>query len=308
MFQAHAALFLYATSPVHMGAGQAFGLIDNPIARERHSEHPVFPGSGLKGAIRHRFHALPGWSDGAAGERLLDRLFGPESQSGTLHAGAVSLGDAQLVAFPVRSVKEGYVYATSAYALARAARLLAQLGVTGMPTPPESVASGTCCVANSKLLAGDKLHLEAFEYTNAPGAASALAEVARWLADKALPAEEAHAFFRDKFARDLVLLSDEDFTWFAKNATVVEPHVRIDNKTGTASDRGLFYTENLPPESLLLGSLMTSRERSGKGELAAEAVLAQVKGAIDGKLLQVGGDATTGRGLVSARVQPSVGA
>ena len=62
MFQAHAALFLYATSPVHMGAGQAFGLIDNPIARERHSEHPVFPGSGLKGAIRHRFHALPGWS------------------------------------------------------------------------------------------------------------------------------------------------------------------------------------------------------------------------------------------------------
>ncbi|TMW74625.1 type III-B CRISPR module RAMP protein Cmr4, partial [Thauera sp. UPWRP] len=297
MFQAHAALFLYATSPVHMGAGQAFGLIDNPIARERHSEHPVFPGSGLKGAIRHRFHALPGWSDGAAGERLLDRLFGPESQSGTLHAGAVSLGDAQLVAFPVRSVKEGYVYATSAYALARAARLLAQLGVTGMPTPPESVASGTCCVANSKLLAGDKLHLEAFEYTNAPAAASALAAVARWLADKALPAEEAHAFFRDKFARDLVLLSDEDFTWFAKNATVVEPHVRIDNKTGTASDGGLFYTENLPPESLLLGSLMTSRERSGKGELAAEAVLAQVKGAIDGKLLQVGGDATTGRGL-----------
>ena len=52
----------------------------------------------------------------------------------------------------------------------------------------------------------------------------------------------------------------------------------------------------------------TSRERSGKGELAAEAVLAQVKGAIDGKLLQVGGDATTGRGLVSARVQPGVGA
>ena len=133
MFQAHAALFLYATSPVHMGAGQAFGLIDNPIARERHSEHPVFPGSGLKGAIRHRFHALPGWSEGAVGERLLDRLFGPESQSGTLHAGAVSLGDAQLVAFPVRSVKEGYVYATSAYALARTARLLAQLGVAGMP-------------------------------------------------------------------------------------------------------------------------------------------------------------------------------
>ena len=313
MFQAHAALFLYATSPVHMGAGQAFGLIDNPIARERHSEHPVFPGSGLKGAIRHRFHSLLEWREGPAGERLLDRLLGPESRpedrgGKELHAGAVSLGDAQLVAFPVRSVKEGYVYATRAYALARATRLLAQLGVAGMPMPPESVASGTCCVANPKLLAGDKLHLEAFEYANVPSAAGALAEVADWLKKNALPVEEAHRFFREKFARDLVLLSDEDFTWFAKNATVVEPHVRIDNEKGTASDGGLFYTENLPPESLLLGSLMASRERSGKGELAAEAVLAQVKGAIDGKLLQVGGDATTGRGLVSARVLPGAGA
>ena len=302
MFQAHAALFLYASSPVHMGSGQAFGLIDNPIARERHSEHPVFPGSGLKGAIRHRFYTLPSWNEGADGERLLDRLFGPDSQSGALYAGAVSLGDAQLIAFPVRCVKQGYVYATSGYAIARAARLLAQLGITGMPALPARMASGKVCVANPALLSGDKLHLEAFEYTNDPAASAELAAVARWLADNALPGGDAHAFFKDKFASDLVLLSDEDFTWFTKNATVVEPHVRIDNKTGTASDGGLFYTENLPPESLLLGSLMASRERSGKGDLPAQAILAQVSTAIHGQLLQVGGDATTGRGLVNARV------
>ncbi|MCK2127760.1 type III-B CRISPR module RAMP protein Cmr4 [Thauera aromatica] len=302
MFQAHAALFLYATSPVHMGAGQAFGLIDNPIARERHCEHPVFPGSGLKGAIRHRFHALPGWREGQKGEHLLDRLFGPESQSGTLHAGAISLGDAQLVAFPLRSVKQGYVYATSAHALARTARLLAQLGIAGMPTTPDAPAAGKACVANAELLSGDKLHLEAFEYHNDSTQAGKLAAVADWLAGHALPTGEAHAFFRDKFARDLVLLADDDFNWFSKNATVVEPHVRIDDDTGAAAKTGLFYTENLPPETLMLGSLMASRERSGKGELEADAVLAQVTGAIDGQLLQIGGDATTGRGLVAARV------
>lgn len=307
MFQAHAALFLYATSPVHMGAGQAFGLIDNPIARERHTEHPLFPGSGLKGAIRHRFHALPGWSEGATGERLLDRLFGPESRpedrgGKDLFAGAVSLGDAQLVAFPVRSVKRGYVYATSAHALARAARLLSQLGVAGMPALPAPVDPGSASVTDAGLLSGDKLHLEAFEYTHAPAQAQALKAVARWLADNALPTGEAHAFFRDKFATDLVLLADNDFTWFTKNATVVEPHVRIDNKTGTASDGGLFYTENLPPEALMLGSLMATRERSGQAETPASGVLGHVTKAIDGQLLQVGGDATTGRGLVAARV------
>lgn len=302
MFQAHAALFLYATSPVHMGAGQAFGLIDNPIARERHCEHPVFPGSGLKGAIRHRFHALPGWIEGEKGEKLLDRLFGPESQSGNLHAGAISLGDAQLVAFPVRCVKQGYVYATSAHALARAARLLAQLGIQDVPAVPAALAAGACCAVNPELLSNNLLHLEAFEFHNSRAQDDKLKAVAGWLADHALPAGEAHDYFRDKFARDLVLLADEDFTWFAKNATVVEPHVRINNKTGAADDRGLFYTENLPPETLMLGSLMASRERSGKAELEAEAVLQHVTQAIDGQLLQIGGDATTGRGLVAARV------
>lgn len=306
MFQAHAALFLYATSPVHMGAGQAFGLIDNPIARERHSEHPVFAGSGLKGAIRHRFHAMLDsiWRT----DKLLDRLFGPDSQSGGLHAGAVSLGDAQLVAFPVRSVKEGYVYATSPYALARAARLLGQLGVAGMPplpVLPAAVANqpASALVANPGLRSSDdKLHLDAFEFASDLDA-DRLPAVARFLADKALPTGKAYDFFRKKLADDLVLLSDEDFGWFARNATVVEPHVRIDNDTGAAAKTGLFYTENLPPESLMLGSLIVSRERSGgDNPLEAEAVLAQVAGAIDGQLLQVGGDATTGRGLVAARV------
>ena len=78
----------------------------------------------------------------------------------------------------------------------------------------------------------------------------------------------------------------------------MNPHVRIDDKTGTASDGGLFYVENLPPESLLIAPLMASAERSGKGEIAAEAVISHVLANLDGQLLQIGGDATTGRGQV----------
>ncbi len=99
MFAKHAALFLYAVSPVHMGAGTAVGVIDNPIQRERHTNHPCFAGSGIKGAVRHGFTAIGG------DEKLIDRLFGPDAGSGDLHAGAISFGDAQLVALPVRSLK-----------------------------------------------------------------------------------------------------------------------------------------------------------------------------------------------------------
>ncbi|WP_438438787.1 RAMP superfamily CRISPR-associated protein [Hydrogenophilus thermoluteolus] len=58
MFEKYAALFLYAVSPVHMGAGQATGVIDNPIQRERHTNHPCFAGSGIKGALRHAWESL----------------------------------------------------------------------------------------------------------------------------------------------------------------------------------------------------------------------------------------------------------
>ncbi|HEY8386102.1 MAG TPA: hypothetical protein VIK82_07785, partial [Porticoccaceae bacterium] len=69
-----------------------------------------------------------------------------------------------------------------------------------------------------------------------------------------------------------------------------------------ADDGGLFYTENLPPESVMIAPLMASKTRTGKDDLPAEAVLAQIKGVIHAKPLQIGGDATTGRGLVVANV------
>lgn len=290
MYQAQAALFLYAVSPVHMGAGSAFGLIDSPIQRERHTDHPLFAGSGLKGAVRHRFGQLPGWKGD-----LLERFFGPDG--GELFAGAISFGDAQLVLFPVRSAKQGYVYATSPLALARTARQLALLGKQGWAGTIEPPAAGQCRTASADFLhEGQKLHLEAFEY--AATVSSELQQIGQWLAAHALPQDDAHAFFRDKLGRDLVLLTDDDFAYFVKNATVVEPHVRIDDSTGTASDGGLFYVENLPPESLLIAPLMASRERSGKQEVEAEAVLAHVLGNLHGQLVQIGGDATTGRGQV----------
>ena len=93
---------------------------------------------------------------------------------------------------------------------------------------------------------------------------------------------------------------------------VVEPHVRINDNTGTADDGGLFYVENLPPESLLIGLAQASHTRARKGApdsdaLTAEQVLARVfEGeallpGIDARVLQIGGDATTGRGLVQVR-------
>ena len=307
MFEASKALFIYCVSPVHMGAGTAIGLIDNPIQRERHTEYPMIAGSGLKGAVRHHFWSQLDDSSRKDKANLLNRLFGPETDASEF-AGAVSFGDAQLVAFPVRCVKGAFVYATSPTALARTARTLALVGANS-DWPTVTVEAGHCKLANHNLMNGDKLHLEAFEFTAHMD--QSLMKVTEWLSQHALPPDAAYDFFREKLKTDLVLLSDEDFSYFVRNATVVEPHVRINNETGTADDGGLFYTENLPPESLLLAPVMASAERSTdkiRGDKvrfnagqALQIVLAgdgNGFGGLDGKLLQIGGDATTGRGQV----------
>lgn len=309
MFEKQAALFLYAVSPVHMGIGQAIGIVDNPIQRERHTQHPCFAGSGIKGALRHSFERLGGKPEQIAA------IFGPEAGGAELHAGAVSFGDAQLVLLPVRSLKESYVYVTCPQALARAARLLALIGINA-GWPSLTVAEGRCLIANEALLAnpgkqganeGKRLHLETFEYVAADDAsqqAAALQTISTYLAEHALPAGAEHQFFRDKLKRDLVVLSDTDFTFFSENAMLIETHVRINEKTGTAEDGALFATENLPPESLLIAPLLASSARTGSSDAAhdAKAMRAAIKSVIHGKLLQLGGDATSGRGLVIANV------
>lgn len=295
MFEAQRLVFYTCVSPVHMGAGQAVGAIDNPIQREVHTSHPLIAGSGLKGAVRHHFTRT--WKD----NELIARLFGPE-RGASEHAGAIAFTDAALVAFPVRSLKNTFIYATCPTALARLKRLAGAAAQWSVP----AVAEGNAKAASDTAFSNGRLVLEAFDF--AATADAGVKAVAEWLADNALPQSTEHEYFRNKLKTDLVVLSDTEFGHFVRHATVVEAHVKIDNDTGAAAKGALFYTENLPPEALLAGLLLASVERrKGKdteGLLDASAVLAAVlrdagerKGLAD-HLLQVGGDATTGRGLI----------
>jgi len=298
MFQAQQLVFYSCVSPVHMGAGQAVGAIDNPIQREVHTGHPLIAGSGLKGAVRHHFART--WAD----KQLITRVFGPERDASE-HAGAIAFTDAALVAFPVRSLRNTFVYATCPTALGRLKRLAGSQATWKVA----QVAVGSVMTASSgasSALVNGRLILEAFDFAASEDAN--VKAIAAWLADHALPPGDDHSFFREKLKTDLVVLSDTEFDHFVRHATVVEPHVKIDDDTGTAAKGALFYTENLPPESLLAGLVLASVERrKGKdidGLMDASSVLAAVLHGGEGRrgladrLLQVGGDATTGRGLI----------
>lgn len=295
MFEKKNLVFYYCTTPLHMGAGTSVGAIDNPIQREVHSGHPLIAGSGLKGAVRH--HVKQQW----LGERLKDivPLFGSENNSGELSAGAISFTDANLVVFPVRSVKNTFVYITCPYALGRLKRMATMAGLKfDWDVSCININSGS---TDSALIDG-KLCLEALEFKATEDKDTS--NLAEWISDNCLQGDE-NLFFKEKIQSDFFVLSDDDFNYFVKQATVVEPHVRINDETGTAEDGALFYTENLPPESILVGIVLASVERGKKEEkdnrMKAEQCLNKAlyeKDGISGQLVQMGGDSTTGRGLV----------
>jgi CRISPR-associated protein Cmr4 len=81
--------------------------------------------------------------------------------------------------------------------------------------------------------------------------------------------------------------------------------VRINNTTGTAEDGGLFYVENAPPECLFLSHTLFSDERRNTDHaLKADELADKFSADVDGQLVQVGGDATYGRGqMVLTRVE-----
>lgn len=291
MYQQAELLFHHCVSPVHMGAGTALGLIDNPIQREVHNQYPVFAGSGIKGALRQ---ILEQRGDMA----FVNSAFGPDTKGDNLRAGAVAFSDAQLLAFPVRSANCGFVYAVSATSLARLQRALSIVECNNIDWSCEALSTddNVCLVADDSMLLDGKLVTESYAFGGK--GSDEMAKVANWLADNAFPQEASFGYFKEKLKKHLVLLPDFAFSHFVKSATVVEPHVKIDDETGSAADGALFYTECLPPESLMFSTLMFSRSYCDK-KLSAEEIQQQLISELAGQTVQFGGDSTTGRGLIT---------
>src|SRR5690606_7787373 len=111
---------LHALSPLHAGTGQGMGLIDLPIARERATEHPIVPGSSIKGVLRDAARAQTTQTND------VDVIFGSSEGSASM----VRVSDARTLAFPVKSDRGTFAWVTSPYALLRYARDGGEVGFT----------------------------------------------------------------------------------------------------------------------------------------------------------------------------------
>jgi CRISPR-associated protein Cmr4 len=300
-------VFLYAETPLHAGSGTALGAVDLPIQRERMSGLPMVQGSGIKGAWREQLNG-----DSSNDERLA--LFGREPPRSNAEdktddfAGAMSLLDARLLLLPVRTVWGGFAWVTSPLVLQRLAR---DLDVLDEPAPSWSslsVSAGAARVGTkSAVVKGSSFIVEDLEYDAAPH--PEVDALASWLAKDALPQTDAYGPFRDRLAGQLAVVHDDELRFLTEHATEVVARIRISADTGTVEKGALWSEESLPAESLLWTLALFSDER-GKKENRRKAAdlrdrfhaLAQQRSRI-----RLGGDRTTGRGIVGVRVRAGGG-
>jgi len=288
-----ALMFIHALTGLHPGSGIALGVVDLPIQRERHTGWPTIPGSSLKGVMRAEAIRRSGEID----ENTL-AIFGPEPSAAHEHAGAVAFSDARILAFPVRSLTGVFAWTTCPAVLTRLARDMSIGGGT-LPDFASPEPDTVLCARDSPLLADkDRLLLEEFEFTRS----DACKEVSEWIA-KHVIRDDGTA---DRLRSHLVVIPDDDFTHFVRNATEVVARVGLDYDNKTVRKGALFYEEYLPPETLLYSLVTATESRRQSNRMPATEILNRLVSDAP-SILQIGGGETVGKGLCAVRLIDPLG-
>lgn len=289
-------VLLQAETAIHAGAGDGSGLIDLPIMREVQNNWPCVYGSAMKGAIRAKVE--PHGLLNKANEGLLNTAFGQDGGEG---AGRLLVGDARILALPVRSLNMPTVKITCVAVLNRFLQDAKRLGLVEQSAAlPDKLSSFRSMGAENRALGSrelvdslDKgtLYLEEHRF-----------QVTAW--NEALEPLLALLPALD----DMLIVRDDIFSHLCTNAVPVTPRIRIDSKTGTVVDGALWYEESLPADALLYWPLSLSplgRKSENSADIAhyvRDVVLGQ--GSKTGTnhqpatapYVQIGGNETVGMG------------
>ena len=285
-------LGLFAETPLHPGTGSTTGVVDLPVQRERHTDFPIIQASGIKGAMREA--AEKKWpaidEDGKKKTNpIVSAIFGPKDSD---HAGALAVTDARILAFPVRSLTNVYVWVTCPAVISRLKRDAALLRIDALTKLDDlSVTEGNALSVKK----GD-LILEELTFKLDDDHKAKIEELITEIT-KFIPNRDIYRAVKTKMNTDLVIISDTDFTHLVKNATQVSARIVLkENKTS----ENLWYEESIPPDTLFYTLLMASKPRiepkDNKTDIKeALNVLKKVEDNIK-DYLQVGGNETVGMG------------
>lgn len=279
-----------AQTSIHAGAGQALSVIDLPIQREGHTQHPVVFGSSLKGALRYQASQILTNNED---KEILSAVFGPDTQGAdsNAHAGACMISDARLLLLPVRSLNGYFKWVTCPALIKRFLKDCDRAGLSIDTFLLPEITLDQVAISDSKQ---KTLFLEEFALTIVnTSELEQISKVINQVIGVELP----------QLREQLAIVNDDMFTYLSQNSTPVNAHIALDeNKTVVKG--ALWYEETLPPETIMYSLIMCTPSRRINIELTAADVARILTDKIipaHNRYLQVGGNETVGMGWFAIR-------
>lgn len=296
MYKEQRIMFIWAETPVHVGSGSSVEFIDLPIQREVFTELPVIHGQSLKGAIReHLYHLVK--DKNSKEKKIFEQVFSSEDND---FAGAISISQARVLAFPVASLKGVYVYATSPLVLNLLSRDLQRIDpaksakLSDVPTPDFDEAYTTdseSVVVNSQVILS-QFCLKAKENSEVKTIAQTLSEII-------FGDDNTLSFWKNLFVKNFVLLNDTTFKHLTKIKTELVYRTKINYDKGVVEKGALWTEEFLPAETVLWCNIFASDPLNKfEGGLSTAKDVADYLQEQKVNYITLGGDQSVGKGFV----------
>ncbi len=239
-------LYLVAIDPIHVGTGgYRLGSVDNTIIRDPSNKIPKLPGSGISGVVKsfypytneNQVEAKKEWecliSEGGCGKSscAICNTFGFSKQtkdekgkqgSNENRKGRVQFFDANIMLFPVFT-SLGTKWITTLNILKENTK---ETELINLIQPPKKDTVFVNSSSNTNIAIG-------------------------WVSFKQLQNNELFSKIQNisylkQFAKDILVINEDVFSFLVNNNLEVRTSTRIDHKTGSVIDGALFTYEAIP--------------------------------------------------------------
>ena len=278
MFTDSLVLSLYFETPLHAPSGSVVGPIDQPVQRERTTQWPVVYASTLESSLCAMLAQV-------SGEDAAKALFGEDADQ----PGALSIGDARLLLFPVRSSAAPFLWVTCPAVLSRLRRDLER--TVGVEIPPAPSVKTDEIVTSNAWTHGEEA-IAAEDVVLKPRAGY---DPSKLLA--LLPSDgSAYDAFAKEVEASFGLVSDEVFGFLVRTAT----EVRVAGGM-LGSEDSPSYDEAIPADTLFYVPVI------GMGSKEEKASALGRFGESVGTHLRIGKGEHIGRGWARTRLLKAEG-
>ncbi|MEM1659485.1 MAG: type III-B CRISPR module RAMP protein Cmr4 [Candidatus Jordarchaeales archaeon] len=244
---------------------------------------PYVRGSSIKGALRSFYELNDGKSDAEV-------LFGSAEQ-----AGCLVVENAEIIAFPVKADVELFVYVTSPSQVSAYVRDVSKFGVSLEEVSVEGSDKALSATLSGEIELMDekyKLKLEKNEKVS---------KLASEIAKHAIPKVDGkpapgYSYLKQKLEK-LIVVDDTLFREIVNSGLVITLRIALNRETKTVAEKALFYQELIPEGTLFYAPIMRSiRSRCRKEN--DDKIKSFLEKLSKGLLINLGGDETTGKGVV----------